>query len=131
MNALSIKTLMLTLVASIVLMLGMTAFQTVNAAPADEACAALAALGEACTPDGAASQNKLVAIAIDIIDILSWAVGIISVIMVIIGGFRYMTSAGDPGNVSGAKNTIIYALVGMAIVIFAQAIVAFVLSKIK
>jgi hypothetical protein len=49
--------------------------------------------------------------------------------MILIGGFRYITSGGDSGNVSGAKNTILYAIVGLVIVALAQFIVRFVLSQ--
>jgi hypothetical protein len=50
--------------------------------------------------------------------------------MIIIGGFRYITAGGDSNNVSAAKNTIIYAIIGLVIVAFAQIIVQFVLNKI-
>lgn len=66
-----------------------------------------------------------------VINIMSVVVGIISVIMIIIAGFRYVTSNGDSASVSGAKNTIIYAIVGLIIVALAQFIVKFVLSNIK
>ncbi len=65
-----------------------------------------------------------------IIQILVYIVGIASVIMIIIGGFRYVLSHGDPGAVSTAKNSILYALVGLVVAILAQGIVAFVLKKL-
>ncbi len=55
--------------------------------------------------------------------------GIASVFMIMIGGFKYVTSSGDPGNIQSAKNTIIYALVGLAIAALAQTIVVFVLQQ--
>lgn len=64
-----------------------------------------------------------------VINILSLIVGIAAVIMIIIGGSLYVTSNGDSGKISNAKNTIIYALVGLVITAFAQAIVKFVLDK--
>lgn len=64
-----------------------------------------------------------------IINILSVLVGVIAVIMIVIGGFRYITSGGDSTKVSAAKNTILYALVGLVIVALAQIIVKFVLTK--
>ncbi len=64
-----------------------------------------------------------------IINTLSVIVGAICVIMIIIGGFRYVTSAGESNSVSGAKNTILYAIVGLIIVAFAQIIVQFVLQR--
>lgn len=56
--------------------------------------------------------------------------GVVSVIMIIIGGLKYITSAGDSGNVSGAKNTILYAIIGLVIVALSQIIVRFVLAKV-
>lgn len=64
-----------------------------------------------------------------IINLISVAVGIAAVIMIIVGGFRYVTSAGNQELVKSAKNTIVYAIVGLVIVALAQAIVAFVLNK--
>jgi hypothetical protein len=49
--------------------------------------------------------------------------------MIIWGGLKYITSGGDSGNVTGAKNTILYAIIGLIIVALAQFIVRFVLSK--
>jgi hypothetical protein len=64
-----------------------------------------------------------------IINIFSLIVGVISVVMIIIGGLKYITSGGDSGNVSGAKNTILYAVIGLVVVALAQVIVRFVLEK--
>ncbi len=63
------------------------------------------------------------------INIFSIIVGIIAVIMIIIGGFKYITSGGSTDKVSSAKNTLIYAIVGLIIVALAQFIVKFVLTK--
>jgi hypothetical protein len=57
-------------------------------------------------------------------------VGIIAVLMIIIGGFKYITSGGESSNISGAKNTIIYAIIGLVIVALAQIIVHFVVNKV-
>jgi len=51
--------------------------------------------------------------------------------MIIIGGLRYITSGGDSNNVTGAKNTILYAIVGIVIVVAAQAIVSFILNRLS
>ena len=67
-------------------------------------------------------------IAITVIDILSLVVGIVAVIMIIYGGFRYITSGGESGSVSSAKNTLIYAIVGLILVALAQVIVHWVLN---
>ncbi len=64
-----------------------------------------------------------------IINLFSLVVGVVSVIMIIVGGLKYITSGGDSGNVSGAKNTILYAIIGLVIVALSQVIVRFVLNK--
>lgn len=65
-----------------------------------------------------------------VIEILSWVVGVVAVIMVIIGGLRYVLSGGDANNTNAAKNTILYALIGLVIVAIAQLIVRFVLKQV-
>ncbi len=77
--------------------------------------------------DAEGNVNSLIA---DVINIFSLVVGVVSVIMIIIGGFRYITSGGDSSNVSNAKNTILYAIIGLVIVALAQFIVRFVLSRV-
>jgi hypothetical protein len=64
-----------------------------------------------------------------IINIFSIVVGAVSVVMIIIGGFRYIISGGDSSGVSSAKNTILYAVVGLVIVLFAQVIIRFILTN--
>ena len=64
-----------------------------------------------------------------VINVLSVVVGIVAVIMIIIGGFRYVTSGGKQESVTGAKNTILYAVIGLVIVALAQVIVRFVLTR--
>lgn len=69
-------------------------------------------------------------IAKRIINIFSIVVGVVAVIMIIVGGFRYIISGGDSSSVQGAKNTILYAIVGLVIVVFAQVIIRFVLTNV-
>lgn len=66
-----------------------------------------------------------------VINILSLAVGVISVVMIIIGGLKYVLSSGDSSNINSAKNTILYALVGLIIVALAQIIVKFTLNTVS
>jgi hypothetical protein len=80
-----------------------------------------------CTNAGDPNAS-LKSIASKIVNLLSVIVGIVSVIMIIYGGFKYITSGGDSGNVSGAKNTLVYAIVGLIIVALAQFIVHYVLT---
>ena len=62
--------------------------------------------------------------------LFSFVIGVASVIMIIIGGFRYILSSGDASNIAGAKNTIIYAVIGLLVALAAQSIVLLVLSRL-
>lgn len=84
--------------------------------------------GSACTEttEGAGSVNSIIRA---VINFFSLIIGAVAVIMIIYGGFKYITSGGNDGNVSGAKNTILYAIIGLIIVALAQVIVRFVLTR--
>ncbi len=62
--------------------------------------------------------------------IISMLVGVAAIIVLIVAGLRYALASGDPANVSKARNTITYALIGMAVAAAAQGIVIFVLNKL-
>jgi len=64
-----------------------------------------------------------------ITNVLLFIIGAISVIMLIIGGIRYVVSGGDSGAVTSAKNTILYAIVGIVVAILAYALVNFVITS--
>lgn len=64
-----------------------------------------------------------------VINVLLFIIGLIAVIMLIMGGILYATSAGDPGAVTKAKNTILYAIIGLAVAFFAYAIVNWVIAR--
>ena len=65
-----------------------------------------------------------------IIDIMLFALGAVAVIMIVIGGIRYTTSNGDSNGIQGAKNTILYAVVGLVVAILAYAMVNFVVDNL-
>ena len=82
-----------------------------------------------CTNAGTKSSGKVDNIVELVINIFSMVVGVIAVIMIIVGGFKFITAGGDSGKVTSARSTIIYALIGLVIVALAQVIVRFVLSS--
>ncbi len=84
-----------------------------------------------CVPDDTGATERVNSIVRLVINLFSLIVGVISVIMIIIGGLKYITSGGDSGNVTGAKNTILYAVVGLVVVALAQFVVRFVLAKVS
>jgi hypothetical protein len=79
-----------------------------------------------CKSDSNSSFDKLIN---TIINFFSTIVGIVSVVMLMAGGFKYVTSGGDTSKVTSAKNTIIYAVVGIIVVAFSQTLVKFVIAK--
>lgn len=87
----------------------------VNLSDSDTTCA-----------NSTSSVNSLVS---TVIEILSWLIGVLSIIMVIFGGFRFITSGGDSAATTSARNTIFYALIGLALAILAQLLVHFVLNR--
>ena len=65
-----------------------------------------------------------------VVNVLLWAVGILSVIMIIFSGFRYITSAGDASKTKSAQSTLIYSVVGLIVAIMAYAIVNMVTNRL-
>jgi hypothetical protein len=65
-----------------------------------------------------------------IINVILFITGVLSVAMLIYGGIRYTTSAGEAARVTGAKNTVMYAIIGLIISILAYAIVNFVIGNL-
>lgn len=80
-------------------------------------------------PSGTDQTKKINGIIADIINVFTVIIGIAAVIMIIIGGFHYITSGGSDEKVKKAKNTILYAIIGLVVVALAQIIVKFVLNK--
>ncbi len=65
----------------------------------------------------------------NVTNVLIVAVGVISVIMIIVGGFRYVLSGGDSKNTTAAKDTILYAIIGLVVSLLAYSIANFVLKQ--
>lgn len=65
-----------------------------------------------------------------IVNIVFSVAGSVALLMIVIGGFRYILAHGDPNSVSQAKKTILYAIIGLLVVMAAYAIVAFVVKGV-
>jgi len=75
------------------------------------------------TQDCGNGGNGIANIVKVVVQIISFIAGAVAVIMIIISGFNYITSGGDSNKVAAAKNTLIYAVIGIAIAVLAQVIV--------
>lgn len=77
-------------------------------------------------PQRGAGENEVQLILNIIFSIL----GALAFLIMVISGLRYIVAAGDPQKTSQARNSIIFALVGLAIAVTAQAVVAFVVNRL-
>lgn len=128
-----IKRTLFTLAASFGLLMPMTVPMVAGAEVniQDNLCkgASFDAASADCQADQTAAKTSVTDYIATAINLFSIVVGIIAVIMIIIGGVKYITSGGDSGNVTGAKNTILYAIIGLVVVALSQIIVQFVLGS--
>lgn len=81
--------------------------------------------------DPVAGEQTVPDIVKTAVNLLSWIVGIAAVFAIIFGGFRYITALGDSSKISSAKDTILFALIGIAIVAMAQILVRFVVGRVS
>jgi hypothetical protein len=80
---------------------------------------------------GKFNGDGIILIGLGIVDILIHIVALLAVFFVIYGGIKYITSSGSPENTKGAKDTIVNALLGLAIAIVAAAVVSFIGNTLK
>ncbi len=129
----TIKLPMLTLaglmiVGSAVMLGGAHALAASASEATNQACQGIGLVGGSggCGDQGAQVDGVITTF----VNVLSTVVGVIAVIMIIISGAKFMTAGGDANAVSGAKKTLIYALVGLVVVALAETLVHFVLGKV-
>lgn len=79
-----------------------------------------------CLPNAQGTNTELQTI----LRIVFGIVGALAFLMLVISGFRYIIAGGNPEDMSRAKDSIIYALVGVIVALLAEAIVAFVLGNL-
>lgn len=111
------KTIIFAVVGLIISVMGMTITAIVQSRAAQIAGASNPFFGEG-------------GIVTVVVDMLSFAVGVAAVIMLIIGGLRYITSGGDPQTAKAARNTVLYSIIGLIVAVVAQLIVSIVLIRI-
>lgn len=90
----------------------------------DQVCKGVAATnGTGCVSGGLTAGFQTIA------NTLIFLVGAISVLMIIIGGLRYVLSGGDSAGIKSAKDTILYALIGVVVAILSYALVSFITGR--
>ena len=93
-------------------------------------CEVSGADAAACKSDNTGIGN-LTSLFRTIVNILLFLVGSLAVIMLVIGGLRYVTSNGDQNAVTSAKNTILYSIIGIVVAFLAYAAVNFVITQLQ
>ena len=96
----------------------------------DTDCNVPQAVKDAAGCDGASTQ-AIDSVVINIINAIIGMLGLVAVIFIVIGGVGYMTSSGDAGKVKKAKDTILYACIGLAVCALSFAIANFAINAIN
>ncbi len=112
-----------------VLALGVSAVASVSpvaAAPVDNINQGIGA-----TTDDQGSTTSLSSVFKTVVNVLLFVIGAVSVVMLIVGGIRYTISAGNSTAVTAAKNTIMYAIIGLVVAFLAYAIINWVLGALQ
>lgn len=81
----------------------------------------------ACRDDGTETPIGVIG---RIIQVMAIVTGVAAIIVIIIGGLQYILSSGDPSAISNAKNTILYAIIGLAVAASAQLLVRYFVTRI-
>jgi cytochrome bd-type quinol oxidase subunit 2 len=105
-----------------------TSLLSTSSGSASEACQGVGLFDSntgTCGDQGKAANDALATI----INFFSVIVGIVAVIMIIVSGLQFMTANGNPQNIAKARSSLMYAIIGLVIVVLAQVIVHFAISQ--
>ena len=87
-------------------------------------------LSKCTTIKNSLNSNDLMTTLNTIINVVIGIIGFVAVMVIILGGVQYTTSAGDSGKVKKAKDTIMYGIIGLVVALMAYSIVNFILSNV-
>ncbi|SRR6266496_5821743 len=119
-------------VAVLTASVGFAAPASAQASPEQSACEGSGGTWSGSWPSGSCTHGPRTVTGTfkSVGNIIIFLTGAIAVLMIIIGGVRYTLSNGDQGAITSAKNTILYAVVGLIVSVAAYAIVNFVLTNV-
>lgn len=129
MKQLLTKLILVTIMAVAMVFMQSTAVSAASSCPSsnDAKGQVLSGIGETGSNCDSSSVYTTIKTAVNV---LSFLAGAIAVIMIVVAGVKFVTSGGESNAVSSAKNTLVYAIIGLVVVALAQAIVHFVLNAI-
>ena len=125
------RKIILGMIGTLVLTLGLAiapVYAVVNCPPGSATTTADSLPQCSISTDAATPSNDLWKTVNTVINVVLAALGIATVVMIIIGGITFLTSQGDPGKVKKGKDTILYGIIGLVIALLSFAIVNFVLT---
>lgn len=96
-----------------------------------QSCTGAAAQSSYCQQAAHPAGNPIIHFIVIAINIISYVAGAAAIIVLIVSGLRFMLANGDSNAITTARNGILYALIGIAVIVFAQGFVVYVLNKIK
>lgn len=130
------KKLVLSALAAVLMVLGLSGIATLSPAYAQVICANGEPAGdykeckEWAGDQGISNQKSLMENLTIIINVVVGVVGFVAVAMIVMGGISFATSQGDTSKVAKARNTVLYGVVGLVVALLAFAIVNFVLTSV-
>lgn len=129
------KKVVLSAIAAVLMVLGLSGVATMSPAYAATPCAdgTTSTTGlDGCNEWGSSNLKKddLMSTLQVVINVVIGIIGFVAVVMIIMGGISFATSQGDSSKVAKARNTILYGVVGLIVALLAYAIVNFVLTNI-
>ncbi len=131
------KNKLIKIIATIIAIFGLCTFTITPAFAAqdsscnDVCCSDAPASVKAASGCSGATSNDLPTVIQQILNIIIGVLGIVAVIVIVYGGFQYMTSTGDTSKLQKAKNTILYAVIGLIVCAVAFMIVNLTISIIN
>ncbi|HSW99362.1 MAG TPA: hypothetical protein VLF71_06050 [Candidatus Saccharimonadales bacterium] len=100
--------------------------------PFQDICAINGASGSSvCHANGQNNLSGPNGIIIKVANIFAFVTGVGAVFVILIGGFMYITANGDSGKANSARSAVLYASVGLVVVVIGRAIIGFVITKFR
>lgn len=130
MQKILLAALSIAIVAGMFVMYGSPALASTNPSYKNVPCTGNAASSPVCQANGSDQLTGSKGMIRKITGLVAIVAGIAAIIMIIVGGIGYITSSGDSSKAASARNTIIYAAVGLVVIGLAQAIISFIVSKV-
>jgi hypothetical protein len=82
-----------------------------------------------CHASGANNLSGSNGIIVKVANVFAFVTGVAAVFVIMIGGFMYITANGDAGKASSGKNAVLFACIGLVVVVVGRAIIGFVVTK--